>query len=122
MASSGLSSSGSEKERGAPARREARRWIVIGEAERAYVVIGNCGYPDGWKMRWRGSVDWCQPCQFIRDEDLISAIKTRLRIAGLAPIQIQGMKPFGAPDTVPMLIRVQVRRLCHPSPIGDLRT
>jgi hypothetical protein len=62
---------------------KSARWIIIGTVQRAYVRLGNCGFPNGWRIDWRGRVDWCQPSEFIRGADPASAVRTRLRIAGL---------------------------------------
>lgn len=60
-----------------------QRWIVIGEAERCFVRIRNWGVPNGFRMYWRGKVDWCQPFEFDSWTWVRSAIKVRLEMAGL---------------------------------------
>lgn len=70
-----------------------QRWITIGRVERKFVVLGNCGFPDGLSMRWRGRTAWCQPCEFTRWPQLLSAVRTRLRIAGLEMIALASVVP-----------------------------
>jgi hypothetical protein len=59
------------------------RWITIGTVRFGYQRIGNCGYPGGMDIDWRGRVDWCQPWQFVKWEELTSAVRKRLGFARL---------------------------------------
>lgn len=61
-----------------------QRWVTIGTVKMDhYVNILNCGFPGGLEIHWRHRTDWCQPWQFLRWPDLMSAVDRRLNIAGL---------------------------------------
>jgi hypothetical protein len=90
-----------------PDKRTVSRWIVIGEARRKFVVIGNAGFPDGYEMDWRGRTAWCQQWKFIRLEHLESAVRHRVAMADLVALEIK-QQPGDYSDRFKVL--VQVRR------------
>ncbi len=66
------------------------RWIVIGRVMRIhYRMVMNSGYLcDGFRMYWRGAVDFCQPTEFDAWDQLEAAIRVRLEFAGLSPVDV----------------------------------
>jgi hypothetical protein len=65
------------------------RWIAVGSVQADYYVqLGNCGYPGGLLMNWRGRIMFGQPFSFTRWSYLLNAVKHRLRCARLEVVAL----------------------------------
>lgn len=92
-----------------PVKKPVSRWITIGEVERRSIRLGNCVFPNALCMQWRGRVDWCQPFEFVKWENVEAAIRTRLDIASMNVLGIVCLVPQNAWDGL-RPVRVHVCR------------
>lgn len=74
----------------------SRRWVTIGEVRVQFITVRNWGV-QGFSMRWRGRVAWCQPCEFLDWPLLLWAVRNRLRLAGLDTLAIASRIPDRSP-------------------------
>lgn len=96
------------------------RWITIGRVERKFVVLGNCGFPEGLSIRWAGRVDWCQPCEFLTWDQLIRACAWRLVLKNMQAINWSCLIP-ATRHAQEFELRVLVRPLWPKKPIGEVK-
>lgn len=103
---------------------KSSKWITVGKVRANwFVLVGNCGFPDGYYMHWQGRVGMFQPCEFVQWEDLVRTMNRRLRMAGLKRVEgplLPGggnmpRESVGLERWVPewQAVRVKVERVRH---------
>lgn len=71
-----------------PVKKPVSRWIVVATVRRRFIVMRNCGFPNGIVLFWRGKIEWCQPSEFLQWDQVDRAVRIRLGIAKLRTLAI----------------------------------
>lgn len=96
------------------------RTITIGMARTPWFVrIGNCGFPGGFYMHWRGRVHTVfQQSEFVDWRDVVTAIRSRLRMARLLLVG----EPVRCVSEYWERIQVRVERACPARATGGTKS